>query len=221
MTSAIAAATDDAGVLSGGVMVDAGTMAAAARVFSVVGFAGSLRRGSYNLALLRAATELAPSALHIVIHELEGIPMYNADIEAAGVPPSVAQLRKAIRQADGLLIATPEYNHGIPGVLKNTIDWLSRPPGDSALNGKVAALMGASPGVTGTARGQSQLRQAFVFTDTYALLQPEVLVGRAHEKFDPDGRLVHEATRDFLATFLQRFADLIALHAAAPARITT
>ena len=190
-------------------MDDSGSVATAARVFEVVGFAGSLRRGSYNRALLRAATELAPSALHIVIHELDGIPLYNGDIEAAGVPPSVVQLRDAIRQADGLLIATPEYNHGVPGVLKNTIDWLSRPPRDSALNGKVAAVMGASPGMTGTARGQAQLRQAFVFTNTYALLQPEVLVARAHEKFDGDGRLVHEATRDFLATFLLRFAELI------------
>ena len=131
------------------------------------------------------------------------------------------QLRDSIRQADGLLIATPEYNHGVPGVLKNTIDWLSRPPRDSALNGKVAAIMGASPGMTGTARGQSQLRQAFVFANTYSLLQPEVLVGRAQEKFDADGRLVHEATRDFLATFLQRFADLIALHAIAATKIPT
>ena len=196
-------------------------MAPVASVFNVVGFAGSLRRGSYNRALLRAAAELAPSALHIVIHELDGIPLYNGDIEAAGVPPSVVQLRDAIRQADGLLIATPEYNYGVPGVLKNTIDWLSRPPRDSALNGKVAAVMGASPGMTGTARGQSQLRQAFVFTNTYALLQPEVLVGHAHEQFDAEGRLVHEATRDFLATFLQRFAELIALHAMAAARITT
>jgi chromate reductase, NAD(P)H dehydrogenase (quinone) len=191
-----------------------------ASVFNVVGFAGSLRRGSYNRALLRAATELAPPALHIVTYELDGIPLYNADIEAAGDPPSVVQLRDAIRHADGLLIATPEYNHGVPGVLKNTIDWLSRPPHDSALNGKVAALMGASPGITGTARGQSQLRQAFAFTNTYALLQPEVLVGRASEKFDADGRLVHEATRDFLPTFLQHFADLIALHAKAAGRIT-
>ena len=191
-------------------MDDSGTMATAARVFTVVGFAGSLRRGSYNRALLRAATELAPPALHIDIHELDGIPLYNGDIEAAGAPPSVVHLREAIRQADALLIATPEYNHGVPGVLKNAIDWLSRPPRDSALNGKVAAVMGASPGVTGTARGQSQLRQAFLFTNTYALLQPEVLVGRAHEKFDADGRLVDQATRDFLATFLQRFADLIA-----------
>ena len=146
------------------------------------------------------------------IHELDGIPLYNGDIEAAGAPSSVVQLRDAIRQADGLLIATPEYNHGVPGVLKNAIDWLSRPPRGSALNGKVAALMGASPGLTGTARGQSQLRQAFVFTNTHALLQPEVLVGRAHEKFDAEGRLVHQATRDFIATFLERFADFIALH---------
>ena len=191
-------------------MDESGTMATVARVFNVVGFAGSLRRGSYNRALLRAATELAPPALHIVIHELDGIPLYNGDIEAAGAPPNVVQLRDAIRQADGLLIATPEYNHGVPGVLKNAIDWLSRPPRDSVLNGKVAALLGASPGMTGTARSQSQLRQAFVFTDTYALLQPEVLIGRAHEKFDADGRLVHQATRDFLVTFLGRFADMIA-----------
>jgi chromate reductase len=202
-------------------MEDSGRVAAVARAFNVVGFAGSLRRGSYNRALLRAATELAPSALRIVIHELDGIPLYNGDIEAVGAPPSVVQLRDAIRKADGLLIATPEYNHGVPGVLKNTIDWLSRPPRDSALNGKAAAVMGASPGMTGTARGQSQLREAFVFTNTYALLQPEVLVGHAHEKFEADGRLVHEATRDFLATFLQRFTELIALHAMTAVRITT
>jgi len=202
-------------------MVDSGTIATVDRVFNVVGFAGSLRRGSYNRALLHAATELAPPALHIVIHELDGIPLYNGDIEAGGTPPSVVQLRDAVRQANGLLIATPEYNHGVPGVLKNTIDWLSRPPRDSAVNGKVAGLMGASPGIIGTARAQSQLRQAFVFTNTYALLQPELLVGRAHEKFDADGRLVHQATRDFLATFLQRFTDLIALHVIAAAGITT
>jgi chromate reductase len=113
-------------------MDDSARVAAVARVFNVVGFAGSLRRGSYNRALLRAATELAPSALHIVIHELDGIPLYNGDVEDAGAPSSVVQLRDAIREADGLLIATPEYNHGVPGVLKNTIDWLSRPPRDSA-----------------------------------------------------------------------------------------
>jgi len=189
-------------------------------MFNVVGFAGSLRRGSYNRALLRAAKEIALPTLYIVIHELDGIPLYNDDIEAAGAPPSVVQLRDAIRASDALLIATPEYNHGVPGVLKNAIDWLSRPPRTSALNGKVAALMGASPGMTGTARGQAQLRQAFVSTNTYALLQPEVLVGRAHERFDADGRLMHQATRDLLAIFLQHFTDLIALHVPAAATIT-
>jgi chromate reductase len=179
------------------------------RTLKIVGFAGSLRRGSFNRALLRAATEVAPPTLQITVHELDGIPLYNADVEATGSPASVTQLRDAIRGADGILIATPEYNHGVPGVLKNAIDWLSRPPRDSALNGKVAAIMGASPGMTGTARAQSQLRQAFVFTNTYALAQPEVLVARAHEKFDADGRLVDQATRDFLVTFLKGFADLV------------
>ena len=179
------------------------------RPFEVVGFAGSLRRASYNRALLREASELAAPRLHLVIHDLAAIPLYNGDVEAVGVPSAVTDLRTAVRQADALLIATPEYNHGVPGVLKNTIDWLSRPPRESVLNGKVAAIMGASPGMTGTARSQSQLRQAFVFTNTYALLQPEVLVARAHEKFDAEGRLTDQGTRDFLETFLARFADLI------------
>lgn len=201
-------------------MDGSGNVANVARVFNVVGLAGSLRRGSYNRALLRTATEVAPPTLHIDIHELDCIPLYNSDVEAVGVPTSVVQLREAIGKADALLIATPEYNHGVPGVLKNTIDWLSRPPQNSALNGKVAAVMGASRGITGTARAQSQLRQSFVFTNTYMLLQPEILVGHAHEKFDADGRLVHQATRDVLTVFLERFTELIALHASA-SRITT
>jgi chromate reductase, NAD(P)H dehydrogenase (quinone) len=180
------------------------------RPFEIVGFAGSLRRASYNRALLRAAAELAAPRLHVVIRDLSPIPLYNADVEDAGVPGGVAELRAAVRNADAVLIATPEYNHGVPGVLKNTIDWLSRPPRDSVLNGKVAAIMGASPGMTGTARSQSQLRQAFVFTNTYALLQPEVLVARAHEKFDADGALTDQGTREFLKKFLAAFEDLIA-----------
>ena len=155
-----------------------------------------------------------------MIHDLDGIPLYNGDIEAAGVPPSVMQLRDAVRQADGLLIATPEYNHGVPGVLKNTIDWLSRPPRHSALNGKVAALMGATAGTLGTARAQSQLRQAFVFTNTYALLQPEVLVSHAYEKFDADNRLVDQTTREALTALLHGFADLMSLHVLPTARVT-
>src|SRR3954468_4804322 len=176
----------------------------------VVGIAGSLRQGSFNRALLRAAAEAAPDNMHVTIHEIGDVPLYNADLEAAGAPPAVTTLREAIRRAHGLLIRTPEYNHGVPGLLKNTIDWLSRPPRGSALDGKPAAIMGASPGLTGTARGQSQLRQAFVFTNTYAMPQPEVLVARAHEKFDARGELTDAPTREFLAAFLARFAEWVA-----------
>ena len=180
------------------------------RAFEIVGFAGSLRQASFNRALLRAAIELAPARLRITIHDLAGIPLYNGDVEAREVPAAVSELRDAVRSADGILIATPEYNFGVPGVLKNTIDWLSRPPQASALNGKPAAIMGASPGMAGTARGQLQLRQAFVFTNTYAMAQPEILVARAHEKFDASGTLTDASTRAFLAKFLSAFVDWVA-----------
>lgn len=175
----------------------------------VVAFAGSLRRASYNKALLRAAQELAPERLRIEIHDLADVPLFNEDVEKEGVPRAVADLRSAIAAADGLLIAVPEYNHGVPGVLKNAIDWLSRPPRKSVLGGKPAALMGASPGTTGTARSQSQLRQSFVFTNTPAMLQPEVLVGRAHERFDEEGSLTDEKVRSYLKMFLEHFVEWI------------
>jgi chromate reductase len=181
----------------------------AATPFQVVGVAGSLRQGSYNLALLRAAQQLAPAAVEIQIHDLSDIPLFSEDVERAGLPLAVARLRAAVAEADGFLVATPEYNHGVPGVLKNAFDWLSRPPGRSVLNGKPSAIIGASPGITGTARAQSQLRQSFVFTNTPVLPQPEVLVGRAHEKFDPEGRLTDETTRKFLVRFLETFATWI------------
>lgn len=189
-----------------------------ASAYEIAGIAGSLRQGSFNRALLRAAQEVAPASLRITVHDLSPIPLYNADVEASAVPASVTELRDAVRAADGLLIATPEYNHGVPGVLKNAIDWLSRPPRGSALDEKPAAILGASPGMTGTARAQSQLRQAFVFTNTFALTQPEVLVARAAEKFDPAGRLTHEATREHLVKFLVRFAEWVATFQAARSR---
>jgi chromate reductase, NAD(P)H dehydrogenase (quinone) len=179
------------------------------RTLEIAGIAGSLRQGSFNRALLRAATELAPSILHITIYDLLQIPLYNGDVESRGAPAAVADLRSAVIAADGLLIATPEYNHGVPGVMKNAIDWLSRPPESGALRGKPAAIMGASPGMTGTARGQSQLRQAFVFTNTYAMTQPEVLIARAHEKFDANGVLTDQSTRGFLAQFLEAFTEWV------------
>jgi chromate reductase len=171
-------------------------------VVRVVGFAGSLRKASYNRALLAAAVELAPADLQITVFDLLDVPLYNGDVEAAGDPPGVAALKAAIGAADGVLIATPEYNHGVPGVTKNAVDWCSRPPGKAVLGGKPVAIMGASPGITGSARGQSQLRQAFEFTNSICMPQPELLVFKAHEKFAPDGTLTDEATRGYLARFL-------------------
>lgn len=172
----------------------------------VTGIAGSLRQASYNRALLRAAVEEAPSGMEIRVFDLAPIPPFNEDVEAQGDPEPVTALKAAIGEADALLIATPEYNYGVPGVLKNAMDWASRPPGQSALNGKPAALMGATPGATGTARAQLQLRQAFVFTQTLVLPGPEVLVARAREKFDEQGRLTDEATRRYVGELLLRLA---------------
>jgi len=177
------------------------------RPLRVLGFAGSLRAASYNRMLLRAAVELAPEGMEIEVFDIGGIPLFNEDVEAAGTPPAVEAFRDAIRRADALLIATPEYNHGVPGVLKNAIDWASRPPRRSVLAGKPAAVFGASPGATGTARAQTQLRASFVFTDTPVLPQPEVLVFRAHEKFDADGRLSDEPSRAFVGRLLVALAD--------------
>lgn len=174
----------------------------------VAAFAGSLRAGSYNRALVRNAQDLAPEAMTIDLVDIADVPLYNADVEAEGDPPGVTAFKDAIRAADGLLIATPEYNHGVAGVTKNAIDWASRPPRQSPLDGKPVAILGASPGLTGTARGQSQLRQAFEFTNSFCMAQPEILVYRAHEKFD-DGRLTDERTRQYLEKFLTAFADWI------------
>lgn len=176
----------------------------------VLGIVGSLRRASYNRALIAAAQELAPEGMTIVPFDLGEVPLYNGDVEAQGDPPGVTALKEAIRAADGVLFATPEYNHGVPGVIKNAVDWASRPPGQAALQGKPVALLGASPGITGTARGQSQLRQAFEFTDSYCMPQPELLVFQAHEKFDAEGRLTDERTRRNLGKFLVAFAAWIA-----------
>ena len=173
----------------------------------VCGIAGSLRSGSFNRHLLRAAQELSPPGMEIVPFDLAGVPLYNGDVEAAGDPEAVTALKGAIRDADALLIATPEYNFGVPGVLKNAIDWASRPPGKSPLNGKPAALMGATPGMGGTGRAQMALRQSFVFTQTLVLVAPEVLVARAHEKFDASGRLADEPTRGFVRKLLEALAD--------------
>ncbi|MGQ0532810.1 MAG: NADPH-dependent FMN reductase [Caulobacteraceae bacterium] len=168
----------------------------------ILGIAGSLRKGSLNRALLRAAVKLAPEDMTIETFDLASVPVYNGDVEAAGDPEGVAALKNAIRAADAVLFVTPEYNHGVPGVMKNAVDWASRPARDSALNGKPVGIIGASPGQTGSARGQSQLRQAFEFTNSFCMPQPEVLVFRAHEKFDTHGELTDEQTAAFLGQYL-------------------
>jgi chromate reductase len=172
----------------------------------ILGFAGSLRAGSYNRALLRAAVELAPGDMAIEVFDLIEVPLYNGDVEAQGDPEGVARFKQAMRDADGVLMVTPEYNHGVPGVMKNAVDWASRPPKGAPLEHKPVGIIGASPGMTGSARGQSQLRQAFEFTNSYCMPQPEILVFRAHEKFDGEGRLTDEATAKFLGQYLVAFA---------------
>jgi chromate reductase len=171
----------------------------------IVAIVGSLRESSLNRALLRAAQELAPEGMQIDIVDLAGVPLYNGDVEAAGDPPGVAALKSAIGSADGVLMATPEYNHGVPGVMKNAVDWVSRPPGAAPLGAKPVGIIGASPGISGTARGQSQLRQAFEFTNSYCMPQPELLVFKAHEKFDAEGKLTDGATAQYLERYLAAF----------------
>lgn len=178
------------------------TMTAPLRVLS---FAGSLRQASYNRALLRAAQAVSPDGMTVEIFDIAVVPLYNGDVEAEGDPAGVAAFKQAIGDADAVLIATPEYNHGVPGVMKNAIDWASRPPRGAALDRKPVGIIGASPGQTGSARGQSQLRQAFEFTNSYCMPQPELLVFRAHEKFDEAGNLTDEATAKYLRRFLEAF----------------
>jgi chromate reductase len=158
--------------------------------------------------LLAAAVELAPEGMEIRVFEgLGAIPLYDADLEAAGDPPPVDALKAAIGESDALLIATPEYNHSIPGVLKNAIDWASRPAGRSVLNGKPAGMMGATTGNGATIRAQLALRQALDGVGRmYVLPGPEVLIARAGERFDASGRLTDEATQRHLERFLAALA---------------
>ncbi len=158
----------------------------------IVAFAGSLRRRSFNRALVAAAVELAPAGMTVEPIEIGELPFYNGDVEAEGDPPAVAAFKALLRDADGLLIATPEHNNGIPGVLTNAIEWASRLPGRSPLAGKPVAVMGASPSQVGTARAQLHLRQLLAHTQARVLPPPELLVASAHERFDADLRLGHE-----------------------------
>jgi chromate reductase len=175
----------------------------------VLAISGSLRKASFNTALLRAAQELAPAGMSIQIYtDLASVPPYDDDIRLAGFPPVVAALRDRVRAADALIFATPEYNRSFTGVLKNAIDWLSRPPAQP-LDGKPAAVMGASPGAIGTALANYHLRQVLSVLSVHVVPGLEVLVGGAASKFDDQGRLIDEPTREFLAKSLVALMRLI------------
>jgi chromate reductase len=174
--------------------------------FTILGIAGSLRSGSYNRALLRAAQQLVPPGVKLETFEIGQFPLFNQD-EESDPPQVVTQFKSRIRAADAILFVTPEYNYSVPGVLKNAIDWASRPYGDSAWNDKPVAVMGASVGALGTARAQYHLRQMFVFLNMHALSQPEVMISNASQRFDGDGNLTDETSKKLIRQLLQGLVD--------------
>jgi len=179
-------------------------------VIEVVGISGSLRQKSYNSLLLHAAMELAPEGMRIRPVSID-LPLYNEDLREQGYPAPVSELRSQLAGADAVLIATPEYNYSVPGVLKNAIDWISRPP-DQAFDKKPLAIMGASPGRFGTARAQYHLRQTFVCLNARVLNKPEVMVGGVAGLFDENGRLTDQSTREHVEKLLIALAQLVNEH---------
>jgi chromate reductase, NAD(P)H dehydrogenase (quinone) len=173
----------------------------------VLGISGSLRKGSYNTMALRAAQKLAPQGMTIEVADISRIPMYNDDVRAAGEPAEVAALKAQIRAADAVLLVTPEFNFSIPGVLKNTLDWMSRPP-EPPFDGKVVAIMGASPGPVGTARVQYDLRKVLVFMNSFTVNKPEVFINLCAGKFDAAGNLTDETTAKFIGDLLVSLQNL-------------
>lgn len=180
----------------------------AVEVITILGIPGSLRRRSYNRLLLENASELAPDDVRIDIVGIGRLPLYNEDLEA-DPPEPVVRLRAAIEAADGLLLATPEYNYSVPGVLKNAIDWASRPRDTTVLRGKPVAVMGASGGLFGTVRAQAHWREIFVATQSILVTSPEVYVGSAPDRFDGAGRLVDENARRLVRQLIDNLVALI------------
>ena len=176
---------------------------------NLLGIAGSLRAGSFNASLIRAAAAAAPDGMEVApFDRLGDVPPYNDDVRQQAFPEPVAALGDRIRAADGVLIATPEYNYGVPGVLKNAIDWVSRLP-EQPFRDKPIGIMGAAMGNLGTARSQYDLRRSFIFLEGLVMNRPEIFVGGAHTKFDDDGALTDGPTRDLLADYMKAFAAWI------------
>jgi Predicted flavoprotein len=170
----------------------------------ILGISGSLREGSFNTGALRAAAALAPEGVEVELYDISGMPEFIQDQEP---PAKVIEFKQKIREADAIIISSPEYNYSVPGVLKNAIDWASRPYGDSAWEGKPAAIMGASPGAIGTARMQYHLRQIMVFLNMFPLNKPEVMINNCVGKFDENGDLTDEKTREFISQMLVALVD--------------
>jgi len=184
---------------------------------NVLALSGSVRQGSLNSASLRAAVELAPEGVRVTLGSIAGIPLYDEDVRSAGTPEPVTALAEAIAAADAVLIATPEYNYSIPGVLKNAIDWLSRLDPQPFAR-KPVAIMGASMGRLGTARAQYHLRQVFVFLDAMVMNKPEVMIAAAHTLVDDAGTLTDETTGRHIRSLLEALANHTRLLAPARAR---
>lgn len=174
----------------------------------VLGIPGSLRDDSYNRSLLEAAKRLSGAHMEITLFDIGDLPHFDADVEAQGDPKPVTEFKQAVRSADALLIATPEYQHGIPGVLKNALDWASRPPSDAPMRGKPTAIMGATTGAFGTARAQEDLRQVLIYNDCPMVKTPEVLVADAASKVDASGEFTDEETLDFVRQLLDALGEL-------------
>ncbi|MBV8035344.1 NADPH-dependent FMN reductase [Roseateles sp.] len=177
----------------------------------IIALSGALRRASYNTALLRAAIALAPEGVTMELRTLHGIPVYDGDVEAQGIPEAVTTLREAIRAADALLIGTPEYNNSIPGVLKNGLDWLSRPSGEGTklFGGKPTGLMGATPGGFGTVQSQDALLSVLRTLGNDFWMAGRLMVSRAGSVFDADGQLVDDKVRAQLQGFVTGFVDFV------------
>ena len=174
----------------------------------VLGISGSLRKSSFNTGLLKAASQMLPEGMELEIFGLDSIPLFDGDFEITGVPEPVVNFKKQIASADALLLAVTEYNYSISGVLKNAIDWASRPVKDSPLNGKPFAMIGAG-GALGTARAQYHLRQIAVYTNMITFNRPELMVPRAYEKFDDQGNLIDDKVKDKLRNLLQEFYTFV------------
>jgi chromate reductase len=181
---------------------------ATAPTIHLLGISGSLRAKSYNTGALRAVAELLPEGVTLEEAGIGDLPLFNDDLRLQGYPPAVQRLRERLGAADGVLLVTPEYNYSVPGVLKNAIDWASRPP-DQPFDGKPVAIMGASPGMLGSARAQYHLRQMLVFLNAHVLNRPEVMIAHAPDKYDDAGNLTDGPTREFLKTFLAAFTAWI------------